>query len=169
METLDTESSEYTLVRMMLSMGGCLTGTASILEDEPTPVEYEELEEQYEPEPAEMKQQELKPSELLFLREFRKMLSNGFELIKHDQGAMETHTLKIQDETICWTDGRVPLSEIEAIERGAGGVAPPVVEHKCLVLVTTQSSAVFETVDGNTRELIADGFDLLLTHHRSLR
>jgi len=56
----------------------------------------------------------------------------------------------------------VPLYQIVAVSRGGLDLVPPDVDDRCLVLDCDDNAHVFETVDRETRELIADGFELLL-------
>mmetsp|Transcript_12747 Transcript_12747/g.42560 ORF Transcript_12747/g.42560 Transcript_12747/m.42560 type:complete len:210 (-) Transcript_12747:33-662(-) len=114
---------------------------------------------------------QMKRSELVFLREFKTMMIAGFKLIKHDvYGTAVTQTLRLTSDhkTIAWgpteagDEHTVPLYQIVAVSRGGLDLVPPDVDDRCLVLDCDDNAHVFETVDRETRELIADGFELLL-------
>ena len=55
----------------------------------------------------------------------------------------------------------VPLKSLTRICRGGNRLAPVEINDRCIVLETAELSLVFETVDKETRELIADGFELM--------
>lgn len=109
---------------------------------------------------------QMKKSEELFLHEFKKMLSSGFKLIKHDAEApSETLVLRLCGRSISWTDQSPPvrLSDVRLVERGGYHEVSPTLDDRCFVIILDEfSHVVFQTVDNETRELIVDGFDLLL-------
>ena len=54
------------------------------------------------------------------------------------------------------------FQELRALSEQPAGAVPEDVDERSLCLEASGKCYVFETVDTETRELIADGFDLML-------
>lgn len=113
---------------------------------------------------------QMNKSEEIFLKEFRVMMETGFKLIEHVAGDASTKTLRLtRDTVVVWSDdlssasASAPLADLSRVLRGGGGRVTEDIDDRCLVLEAGATCLVLETVDTETRELIADGFELLLT------
>ena len=120
----------------------------------------------------EQQEHQMKRSEVVFLREFRNMLQAGFRLIEHSaQGSSTTETLRLTTDgtALVWNGRSLPLVRVAAVSRADALLPKHCCAERCLALVTAAEVLVFETVDLETRDLIADGFDLLLAATRRAR
>ena len=163
----EVQSSYVTqsFLRMLLSMG-CFSGNLAVDEDEvqnnepldpPHPLDgvpatYEEATDV----DFHRRQQEeqMKKSELVFYTEFLKMMHSGFRLILRSKPT----TLQILDDVISWQDDGIPLHDLVAVQ--------PADDRAFSLVGSSVESPVFETVDRETRDLIVDGFDLLIKQQR---
>ena len=112
---------------------------------------------------------QMNKQEAIFLREFKTMMTSGFKLIEHGPGgAFATRTLRLtaDERHIVWDDtdatSTLALADVKRVSCDGKGRVPEDVADRCLVLEAAARVLVFETVDTETRELIADGFDLML-------
>ena len=87
-------------------------------------------------------------------------------MVHHAARGVDTRTLRLTEDSshIAWLEdgSTVPLAHVQNIVRGANAHAPPGCGERCFVLEGPGLGLCFETVDRDTRELIADGFELLV-------
>lgn len=113
-------------------------------------------------------------SENAFLSEFTNVLRDGLSVKKHDADGVKKRVLKLEADgtTLSWnvkgkstsTDGTFSILNIKKITRGAFGKSTAKKKAKRCFTIATQDEKSFyvETKDSETRDILADGFELML-------